>query len=225
MMRKILIIMFLLVTGLCLGAEIIIKPDFNFGVISPTEINLDLRYSHSLARLYVIANFRLDPQALPKTTYHSLFLDKNVHLEQICISDKICGSILTNNLVPEHFVPDFPYPALLDSTSTAVCYSFNLEPLLNSKEPIEFRMVYWLEMPELKADLGSESTGLNSDILWFPRNLINSSTLNFRVSTSDRYRVQFGDLLNYTDADGIRTHEGSYTDEPGKYLEFKIMKS
>lgn len=224
-MRKILIMMLLFITGLCMGAEIIIKPDFNFGVISPSEINLDLRYSNSLSRLYVIASFSLDPQALPKTTYHSLFLDNSMHLEQICISGKFCGSIITNNLVPQHFVPDFPYPALLDSTSTAICYSFNLAPLKNSKEPIDFRMVYWLDMPALKADTGEPSTGLNTDTLWFPRNLLTPSTLNIRISTTDRYRVRFGDILNYTDAEGIRTHEGSYADTPGKYFELKLMRS
>lgn len=220
-----MIILLLLLAVAGVSADIIIKPDFNFGLISPSSCDMDLRYSNSLNRLYVIANFSLDPKSLPKTTYHSLFLSKDLHLEQICISNKLCGMILADNLVPEHFVPDFPIPALLDSTSNALCYSFNLEPLLKEKKPIDFRLVYWVDMPALQANLGGQSTLLSSDYLWFPRNLIEASTLNLKVTTSDMYQVRCGDILNYSDTENIRTHEGSFADSPDKYFELKIFKS
>lgn len=224
-MRKLQIILFLLVIGISLGAEIIIKPEFNFALISPDVYDLDLSYSSSLKRLYVDASFSVDPATLPEATYHCFFLSKDVHLEQIYITDKLCGTILANNLVPLHFNPDFPQPELLDSTSTALCYSFNLHPLIETGENIDFRLVYWVEVPELAINASGEaSTTLSTDMMWLPRNLIGPSTINLSIKTPDTYQVRFGDILNYADNDGIRTHKGSISDAPNKYLELTIFK-
>lgn len=225
-MQKYLLILILLVIGMGLYADRVIGPGYDFGLLGADTYNLDLRYSNELRKLYVVAEFTIKGSELSNTSLHSFFMSRDAHLDQLYINGKQCGTILANNLVPEHFTPVLQYPELVDSLSTALCYTFNFNCIKLPESDINFKLVYWLQMPEWQKDTaGVEFTSLAADALWFPRNLAGGSTVNIELKTSARYTLQLDSECVYSEENGIRIHQGSFQDGPGLNPVMKIIKS
>lgn len=237
-MRKIIILSILLALGLFLGAEELNiaaeeqpiateEQDIpKFGLVYSDEYNIDLRVSGEMQRVYVVAEFLVCPAKMVAADYNSFFLNKVARIEQVFINNQLTSPVLATGLVPEHFEPVFPIPELLSDSTFATCYSFKLEPLKASPELIKVKLRYWLPITSFNT-MPNEKCYVEFPLekFWFPRNVEKPSAVNLKMVSSSRYALDIGSEVTVTDNNGIITHSVRYTDEPGKTLSIKIIKS
>lgn len=224
-MRKIIVSLILLCVAIGLSAQEASTPETKFGLLSASVYNLEMRLSTEMQRLYVSAEFSLDKAKLSEANYHSLFLNEDARLEQIKINNVVSAPILTTNLVPEHFNPVLPVPALLDSNSVVICYSFNVANIATVDGMINFKIKYWLPLSEwIDNPEGYKCAGFMAEQYWFPRNLEGASTVNTKLLSSTSFKLELGADCTFTDKDGIRTHRSTYQDSPENLAPFKLIK-
>lgn len=222
-MHRLLIILMLVVGGISLFAEDNTAEQITFGLISAPEYNLDMRMSLSLKRVYVTAEFVVQPDSSKSNDYYSFFISKDAKIEQAYINSKRAYPLLTTNLVPEHFDPVLSVPALLDSSSLVLCYSFDNTTLM--KEPASIKVTYWIPLPEWHpTDDGKGVIGFMADEYWFPRNIEYDSTVNIELQSTESYKLEIDTPCSFSDDEGIRMHKGCFRDGIGKSAFLKIIK-
>ncbi|PKN73009.1 MAG: hypothetical protein CVU50_04430 [Candidatus Cloacimonetes bacterium HGW-Cloacimonetes-3] len=224
-MRKYLICLLVILFGLNLAAQDSGKNQVKFALISSPVYDLDLRLSNELRRIYVTAQFSVKQDSLNVADYYSFFVNQDVRIEQIFINEKLTAPILTTNLQAEHFIPVLPVPALLDTNSVMICYSFKQSDMVSKADSLSFKVKFWVPTPEWQPNSdGSSMIGYLTDHYWFPRNIETSSTVNIKLLSSAYYRLEIERPCLWTDNSGIRTHRGCFQDSPGRSTFLKIIK-
>lgn len=224
-MHKILVSVLLVCLSIFLYAEANQSNQVRFGLISASEYNLDLRLSNEMQRVYITALFTVNADSLKARDYYSFFVNRDVHIEQVFVNAKIQSPFITSNLQPEHFVPVLPVPALLDSTSAMVCYSFKKADLAAS-DSVHFKVGFWIPLPEWQPDTTNAlMAGFLTDHYWFPRNVVFHSKVNIRLQSSFLYKLELEKPCMATENKGIKTHRGCFQDGPGMSSFLKIIKT
>jgi hypothetical protein len=224
-MRKYLLSLLFVLFVLYLAAQDTGKYQIKFGLISAPVISLDMRLSNELRRIYVTADFAIARDSLKAADYYSFFMNQDMQLTQIFINGQLTSPTLTTNLQPEHFNPLLPVPALLDTSSVIVCYSFRQAMLSSPTDSISFRVKYWMPLPEWQPTVDRLNVvGFLSDHYWYPRNIETYSTVNVKLQSSSNYRLELEIPCLATDKSGIRTHRGCFQDFAGKSTFLKIIR-
>lgn len=224
-MRKYLICLLVIFIGLNLAAQDSGKNQVKFGLISSPAYDLDLRLSNELRRIYITAQFFVKQDSLQAADYYSFFVNQDVRIEQIFINSRLIAPILTTNLQAEHFDPVLPVPALLDTSSVMICYSFKRSDMVTAADSISFKVKFWVPTPDWQPNAdGSSMIGYLTDHYWFPRNIETTSTVNIKLQSSALYRLEIDRPCLWTDIKGIRTHRGCFQDAPGTSTFLKILK-
>jgi hypothetical protein len=201
-------------------------PQIKFALLSAPVYNLDMRLSPQMERIYITASFTVERDSLNEADYYSFFLNKDANVESVKINDVLANMTLTSNLVPEHFNPVLPIPALLDSNSVVRCYSFKLADKFNPAGSASFSIKYWVPLPNFQDNPGGfKCSGYLSNQFWFPRNIEGPSRVNTKMVSSSSYKLELGPDCKFTDKDGIRTHQSSFQDSPDNTsTPFRIIK-
>ncbi len=225
-MRNMLLALILLTLGTLLFAEAETTEEVpKFSLLSADSYSFEMSIWPEMQRLYVNAEISMNPARITDVEYYSLFLNKELRFEQISVNGMRFMPFKTTGLVPEHFEPVFPQPEVLQDSLNLVCYSFALHGFRNQASNIEIRMRYWIPWPEFKSDDGNtQYLEYLPSGFWFPRNLEFDNQVSIKLITSTRYRLALGDLVPFSDAEGIRTHSLSYTENPLGVNSFKLFK-
>lgn len=224
-MRKTIILLVLLCLGLSLAAQEADTTQVNFALLDAPVYNLNMRLAPEMQRIYIAADFTVEKAMLNEATYYSFFINKGARIEQLKINDVVSDMLLTTNLVPEHFNPVFTIPALLDSNAVVNCYSFKLDDIFLANGKAEFIIKYWIPLPEWHdSPEGVKCSGFLADQFWFPRNIEGKSTVNTKMVSTVSYNLTLGAECQFTEKDGIRTHQSSFQDSPDNFAPLKIIK-
>lgn len=222
-MRRLILCILLVMFWLSLIADTSGDEQITFGLISAPEYFLDLRLSNSLNRVFVTAEFTIEPDQTDTNNYYSFFISKDARIEQLFVNAKRSFPLLTTNLTTEHFSPSLSVPALLDSTSLVVCYSIAKEALMQN--PTTIKLIYWLPIPEWHPTSdGKQVIGFMADEYWFPRNIEYDSTVNVTLQTTVRHKLEIDTPCTYLETDGIRLHKGCFRDGIDKSAYVKIIR-
>jgi len=212
-MRNLLIAIILVVFCSVLFAEENEVPTFA-NLVSKTY-NHDIRISSEMQKIYVTSEFSVDPASLIYANYYSVFMNKDIHVEQITVNGKPYAPVIATGLTADHFNPVFPYPQMLADSSLVACHGYKLDDYKAQPDMINFRIRYWFPLPEWQKDaMGMKYVSISTDEFQFPRNLVSDSQVNLKMISSEYYKLKLDTPCEVTNNDGILTQKGSFTDSP-----------
>ncbi len=227
MKQTLFIILSLLIVCLpLLAQEQIATPPTWAKQFPASEMNLELRYSVEMQRLYFSLRASASKADIDNFSLNGFFLPSDARIQGLWINDQPSRFLFVSNLKPENFNPPLEDDKLLAKNSTARYHILMMNDFLQYPDDVKVRVDYYLNMPAFKSNtLGQLYTVLGADSFWYPRNLSKQTKINFKLVTTPHLRLTLGDaMVPFTDMDYKREHKANFTDSPTEPLAFRLTK-
>lgn len=227
-MRKIAISMFVLLMVCAVGfaQEQPLKQTVWAKQFPTTDLTLDMRYSTELQRLYMQVDTHVEKSTIDNFALNGFFMPRNARLQGLWINGKSSRFMFVGNLKPENFNPALEQPQMLEDSYPARYHMIPMNDFADYPDLVHIRILYYINVPNFQPNsLNQLYTVLEPDTFWYPRNIVSTTNVKMKVTTTTFIRLMLGDaLVPYTDADFQREHIATFRDDPAKPLSFRLMK-
>ncbi|HPV14985.1 MAG TPA: hypothetical protein PL126_04990 [Candidatus Cloacimonadota bacterium] len=186
------------------------------------ELNLELRFSAELQRLYFQVVAIADKADVDDLAHMGFFLPKAAHIQAMQINNKPTRFRIYSKLT---FSPPLEDERILADDSPAQFCVVPLDDYPQFPEQIIVKINYYLDMPFEANAFGQDCISLSPEEFWYPRNLSQGTDISFKLITIPQMRLSLGEnLVPYEDHDFRREHVAKFTDNPAKPLSLRITK-
>lgn len=224
-MKKILI----LVTSLLimclplLAQELIETPTAAAKLFPSKELDMELRFSTELQRLYFQVKATADKADIDDLAHNCFLMPKAARVQGVWLNGKRARFSFIPNL---EFSPPLEDIDIMSEKSPARYYILEIGNYAELPDQVEVRIQYYVNMPAFKAStLGQKFTSLSFDQFWYPRQLSRGTDIKFKLTTTPTLRVSLGEsLVPYSDQDYKRVHAADFTDDPEEPLNLRITR-
>lgn len=191
------------------------------------ELNLELRYSIELQRLYFQIDALADKADIDNFSLNGFFLPRAARIQGVWINNQPSRFLFVSKLIAKNFNPPLEDEQLLADNAASRFHILMMNDFIQYPDQVRIRIQYYLNMPAFKANtLGQLYTALGSDLFWYPRNLSKATNINFKLITTPNLRLSLGDaLVPFTDHDFKREHKANFKDDPQEPIGFRLTKN
>lgn len=227
-MRKYVVLyLVLFLLGLCLFAQEPASAPAKAKLLPADRMDLDMRYSTEMKRLYVQADFTVAGAKLDTLSYFGVFLNRGAKIQSVTINNRASGHYFMQGLVPDHFDPVLPNAELVASDAPARFHGIVLSNFAQYGETVAFRIMYYLDVPEFAMnDMNMLCAGFAPESFWYPRNVMGRTAVNLNLHTTQFTELMLGNqLVAYKDTGFQRTHSSMFFDMPAQPLAFRLIRN
>lgn len=187
------------------------------------ELNLELRFSAELQRLYFQVNAIADKASVDESALVGFFLPEAARIQAMQIDNKPVRFRIYRNLT---FSPPLEDEDILADDSPVRYCVIPMDNYSQFPDQVEIRIDYFLDMPAFEANaFGQECTSLSPEQFWYPRSLSQGTDISLKLITTPYFRLSLGEaLIPCKDHDYRREHITKFKDNPNKPLSLTITK-
>lgn len=221
-----LMIVLLMACSAALAQEQVPKQTLWAKQFPATDLNLDVRYSTELKRLYIQVDTQVAKTAIDNFALNGFFLPRDARIVGLWINGKPSRILFVGKLQPGNFNPAITSADLLSDNSPARYHVMALNGYAEYPDMVKVNLSYYLDMPDFQPNsLNQMYTLLKPDKFWYPRNINVPTNVKIKVVTTTYMRLMLGDaLVPFTDKDYMREHVASFRDDPAEPLSFRLTR-
>ena len=190
------------------------------------SMDLNMRYSSEMQRLYVQVDFDVETARLDAYSYWGMFLNKNAKISGVMVNGVVSGHYLMQRLSPGHFDPVIAETKYLQAEAPVGFVGIDIRNMETYPDKVRIKFSYFLDIPEFTTnDFKVLNSGFPGEHFWYPHYLNGTTSVNLTLTTTQYFKLMLGNMTIGFKADEFtRTHQTTFFDMPGQPLSFRLMK-